>query len=282
MIRSILCVPGSKPGMIDRALVEGADMVLLDLEDSVPEDQKEEARLNVRRAVLRHATPTPGPGLFLCRLAVRVNGVESPHFGADISMLRNAGFSGWLWLPKVEDPDDLRILDRALGFEGDPDRQDEALEVRVCALVESPAGLARVRELEVDALAFGRHGFLAAAGISERQDALLEHAQLQIATAARADGIPCWDAPCYRGKDYFDIEIDFALRAGFTGKGCLSPAQVEPVNDAFSVPLAEINRAQMILRAAEDSVVEFPVDPALAPATLRWARALLARVEAFA
>ncbi|HKV13346.1 MAG TPA: aldolase/citrate lyase family protein [Thermoanaerobaculia bacterium] len=282
MVRSILCCPGHREEMIDRALVEGADMVLLDLEDGVPEDRKEEARRVVRRAIVRHAAPTPGPGLFLCQLAVRVNGVESLHFGADISMLRNVGFSGWLWLPKVEDPDDLRILDRALGFEGDQGRQDEALDVRVCALVESPAGLARVRELEVDALAFGRCDFLAAAGISERQDALVEHAQLQIALAARAAGIPCWDAPCYRGKDYLDVEIDFALRAGFTGKGCLSPAQIEPVNNAFSVPFAEINRAQMILRAARESleaVAKLGEDDILSPPTRRWAEALLARVE---
>lgn len=286
MLRSVLCVPGHRSEMVDRALVEGADMVLLDLEDSVPEDRKEEARKTVRRAILRHATPAPGPGLFSCQLAVRVNAVESPHFGDDISMLRNVGFSGWIWLPKVEDPDDLRILDRALGFEGGPEQQDDALEVRVCALIESPAGIKMIANgwgAEVDGLAFGRHDFLAAAGISERQDALVEHAQLQMALAARSAGIPCWDAPCYRGDDFFHAEVDFALRAGFTGKGCFSPAQIRPVNDAFAVPDSEISRALTILEAARstpEAVAKLAGGELLAPPVIRWAQMTLARAAA--
>lgn len=238
VIRSILCVPGSRGDLIAKALVEEADMILLDLEDGVPADQKERARKNVRQTILHHRAPTAAAPLYITQLAVRVNEVESPEFDQDMAMLRNVGFEGWLWLPKVEGLEDLRMLDRVLGFEGGPDLHEQALEVKVCALVESPAGVAAVASLEVDGLAFGRHDFLAAAGISERQEALVEHAQLQVALAARAAGIPCWDAPCCRGEDYLHTEIAFAVSAGFTGKGCLSPAQVGPVNDAFSVPAA--------------------------------------------
>ena len=76
-IRSKLFVPGSRPELFDKALSSGADAICVDLEDSVRADSKDSARANLRRWLDERAGPA-------CMVMVRVNGIGSEHFKADL------------------------------------------------------------------------------------------------------------------------------------------------------------------------------------------------------
>lgn len=104
--RSLLFVPGHKPGWVDKAIASGADAIVLDLEDSVPGSRRAEARAAVRRTVEAVGDrPEPVPPVF-----VRTNGLATGEAGFDLEAAVAPGLAGLL-VPKVTGPDDLRGFD---------------------------------------------------------------------------------------------------------------------------------------------------------------------------
>jgi len=101
-VRSALFVPGHKADWIDKAVRSDADAVIIDLEDSVPEQHKDAARTNAREAIGRHgATRT---------LLVRPNGLGSEEFARDVAATAVAGLTAFL-LPMLSGRDDVVRFD---------------------------------------------------------------------------------------------------------------------------------------------------------------------------
>jgi citrate lyase subunit beta/citryl-CoA lyase len=100
--RSLLFVPGHKRAWIDKALASDADAVIIDLEDSVPEEDKALARANARDALESH---TADKGVL-----VRPNALDTAHFGADILEVTHVNVAGFL-LPKLFSRDDVVRFD---------------------------------------------------------------------------------------------------------------------------------------------------------------------------
>src|SRR5579875_3203977 len=122
--RSYLFVPGDRPDRFEKARTSGAHVAILDLEDAVAPDHKEQAREAVA-AWLDAARP----------VYVRVNAPQSPHFVADLALLSRPGIAGVV-VPKVEAPDDLAPV--ADAFPGD---------APIVPLVESAQGLWHARAI---------------------------------------------------------------------------------------------------------------------------------------
>lgn len=199
--RSVLCVPGHDARKVERCRDFGADIILFDLEDSVPEESKGLALATVCAAVL------PGD-------AVRVCDRGHVLFNAQLAALESLVET--VWIPKVRT---AATLHNRLPWGG-----------QVWALVECPAGVLNVGEIagECHGLAFGRYDFMAATGITDVWAPLVEHAMGQIAMAAHAVGIQCSDAPCYSLTDtaLMEREVRRAKGYGFASKGCVHPAQI--------------------------------------------------------
>ena len=106
--RSMLFVPGNKPSWVDKAIASGADAVILDLEDSVPPAEKDDARATVRASVQRLAAGAAAPGVW-----VRPNAWESRLAGADLEAVVVGGLDGVL-LPKIYGPQDVLRFDALL------------------------------------------------------------------------------------------------------------------------------------------------------------------------
>lgn len=106
--RSILFVPAHKPAWAEKALAAGPDAIVLDLEDSVPDELKAAARARAADAVTRLRALDPSVGLL-----VRVNGLATRLTGADLEAVVVPGLSG-VFAPKIEQATDVLRYDALL------------------------------------------------------------------------------------------------------------------------------------------------------------------------
>ncbi|MDX2165515.1 MAG: CoA ester lyase [Deltaproteobacteria bacterium] len=248
--RSLLFVPGSEPRRLERARSSGADTVLFDLEDGVAPNAKHDARSLVA-AALRAG------GFGDSEAAVRVNGVGSPHCGADLETVVAAGATA-IMLPKCERGEQLRQIGDLLSrCERAAGRADGA--VRILALIETAAGVVNAAALaaaspRLDALCFGHADLARDLGLddADASHGTLCHARSSVVLAARAHGLPPIDSVCLTVRDDDAIHADVALglRLGFDGKLCIHPRQVEIANALYTPSPERIAAAQRIIEAA--------------------------------
>ncbi len=234
-LRSPLFAPGDSARKIENALSSTADCVILDLEDSVAADGKTAARDRV--AGLLPDVARPG-------VMVRVNPRGTPWYLGDLAAVV-PGRPAAVMLPKCTGPEDLWALDHHL----------EALEaaaglpaggIGVLALVTETAGsLARMgyagAPARLLALCFGAEDLSADLGIAPRSAsqayaAPVAAARAMTVLAAAAAGVPALDTPWPDPRDPDGLATEAAQAAadGFTGKLCIHPAQIGPVNAAFT------------------------------------------------
>lgn len=222
LIRSVLVVPGHDGRKIARALSSGADLVVFDLEDAVPEEHKDEARVLVAGSARRGD-------------AVRINSAASPRFEGDLALVRRIGAR--LMVPKVE----VEQLDR--------------IPPSAILTIESPSAVldARLIAKHSAMVAFGRVDFMAAIGTLDSRSRLVEHAMLEIALAAHAEGKPASDGPCYELGNHRALlfEIARAKDCGFLSKGCIHPDHVLVVANGMRASTDEIAAAMQIIEAAQ-------------------------------
>lgn len=246
-LRSLLFVPANAPALIERAHERGADAVILDLEDAVPAEQKEEARQRVAGASRKLAER--GVPLLL-RLNANPRAWRADLECADLGVL------GAVMLPKVETPaqvnalaDALDELERAQGL---------ARQIAIAALIESPLGVLRAPEIacrspRLCALGFGAEDYAAAMSVAAEPDSLRWAAQ-QVTNSARAFQFGCWgladSIANLQDMPRFDAAVREARKLGFTGSVAIHPRQVPYVNRGFSPTDAELDWARRVVAAA--------------------------------
>lgn len=136
--RSFLFVPGQKPDWVTKAIASGADAIILDLEDSVPDDLKAQARQIVRTTIDRLSTESARPGIF-----VRPNALATGLAGEDLEAVVGPGVDGLL-LPMVRGRDDvLRWSALVDWFE----RRNKAANIRFMITVETVQAIENCREI---------------------------------------------------------------------------------------------------------------------------------------
>ncbi|HYZ28579.1 MAG TPA: CoA ester lyase [Thermoleophilaceae bacterium] len=251
--RSCLSVPGSSEKMLVKAATLAADELVLDLEDAVAPDAKDDARSLVMRALATEALADR-------TVAVRVNGPRTPWCHADLIALAGARRPpDSVVVPKVEGAGDLAFVERLL--DGAARAAGSQRAVRVQALIETAAGLARVMEsadasLRLDALILGYADLAASLGRSPAGARDLDGwrpAQEAVLTAARAHGLQAIDGP-HLGVAVDEAFVAAATRArdaGFDGKWAIHPSQIATLNEIFSPTATELERARAIVAALE-------------------------------
>jgi citrate lyase subunit beta/citryl-CoA lyase len=267
---SWLFVPGSRPERFDKAARAGADQVVVDLEDAVAPARKASARDEVARWLggAVHAW-------------VRVNARGTPWHEDDLGALAGRPGLRGVMVPKAEDPAALDGIARELP-PGTP----------VIALVETAVGVRDAAAVAacpaVRGLAFGSIDFALDVDAAESDEALL-FARSALVVAARAASLPApIDGVTVETTDAAAIGRDAARarRLGFGGKLCIHPAQVEPVNSAFSPDPADVEWARRVLAVAARHAAgahaegAFDLDGEMIDApVLERARRLVARAE---
>ena len=244
LARSFLFVPATRPERYAKALVSGADAVIIDLEDAVAAQEKKGARDQLARAFEQLGAAERA------RTVVRMNASGTPWFDDDLVFL--AGLVGQglpaVMLPKAESALVLQQLAQALG----PD-------CALLPLVESLAGWDAVDALaaapQVLRLAFGHLDFQADVGMAAGADEVeLVPVRLAVVLAARRAGLAApIDGVTAAIRDAERLQEDAARsrRFGFGAKMCIHPEQIALVNAAFSPSAAELDWAHRVLAAVE-------------------------------
>ena len=248
LIRSLVFVPGNRANMLERARSFDADIIMVDLEDSVPPGEK----VNAREMAREWAPILRAEGK---RVMVRVNSLDTGLTRAELEAVVSPGLHG-ISLGKVESVRDIRTvagllsqLEAAAGM--------EAGSLRIIPWIETAKAMWDARALaesspRVVAIAFGAEDFTNDMGI-ERTDMGEEVAvpRAMVPIAARAGDVGALDSPFVRFRDPDALREDarMARRMGYTGKFAIHPAQLEIINETFSPSAEEIEYARRIVEA---------------------------------
>ena len=260
--RSTLSVPGHVAKMHPKALNSAADIVMLDLEDSVPPEAKEKARRQVVQT-LQATEARP--------LAVRINALDTPYAYRDLLEVAEAAGDriDTVVVPKVNDAGDIHFVDRLLaGIERHCHREKP---VGIEASIETAEGLNAVRTIAVSSprlrtLVFGIADYAASVGArlvslsghGEKEDGIYpghrwHHALSRIVMAAKANGLLAIDAPYgnFKDEDGLARAAETACALGCDGKWAIHPAQIDTINRVFTPSAEDIDRARRIIAADE-------------------------------
>ncbi len=254
-MRSKLFVPGSRPELFAKALAGDADSLSIDLEDSVIESRKAEARALVAEFLQSKAALSGDKTII-----VRVNALGTPHFEADLDAVAQRGIA-IVNLPKVESADDVLACIAALGRASAASGARQ--KTRVLANIETPKGLRRAAEIaaahaRVAGLQIGYADLLVAHGVERRDPTSVHAVMFAVRMAAAEGGVPAYDGayPDVQDQKGFRAEAQMARRLGFWGKSCIHPKQVPVANEVFSPSPEEIASAQRVVEAARQAVAQ--------------------------
>jgi citrate lyase subunit beta/citryl-CoA lyase len=253
-MRSLLFAPADDVRKSDRLRESAADVAVLDLEDAVAENAKADARVAAATAL-----GVSGPW----RAAVRVNGLRTPHFAADVEAVVVPGLE-YLVVPKTEGLDDVRAIEAAVA---PLERERGVGPVGLLALVETARGIAQLDALAAAAPArlqrflFGSLDYAVDVGIepSEGEPELL-YARSRVTAAAAVLG---------RGRAldgaWFELGDDEGLaadcsrsrRLGFGGRIAIHPAQLTTIHTVYGALAAdEAERLRRVVTEFERALAE--------------------------
>ncbi len=253
-LRSILVVPVNVPKFVERASSRNADAIVLDLEDSVPLDQK-----IVARGMLEDAMAMCGRGA--ATLMVRVNN-EPELLEADIETAVSHRLDA-LFIPKVESPEQLVKIDH-LTTEIEAAKGLEIRKIRFSLHIESPLGLLNMVEIarstaRIESMSIGVDDYCAAMGVSLTPDAsVLFGPMSQLVITAKAFGIipigVMGSVAEFRDLKIFEEAAQKARNLGSEGSICVHPDQVTVLNRVFSPSEESALHSKRIIAAFEEAV----------------------------
>ncbi len=254
MMRSLLFVPGDSERKLLKAAECGADALILDLEDSVARSRKAEARDIVSGFLTDTARGNDTPSLI-----VRINALDTGLTDDDLAAVVAAAPDAIL-LPKAGSGADIQDLSARIAVhEAEAGLQDG--KIRIHALMTETAGgmLAAAsfagKSARLSALAWGAEDLAADIGASSNKDDngvytdVFRLARSLTILAAANSGVDAVDTVFtdFRDLDGLEAECRAAVRDGFTGKMAIHPDQVAVINQAFTPPREDVERAVRIL-----------------------------------
>ena len=272
--------PGDSPGKMTNAGVYGADGLVLDLEDSVREEDKDEARLLVAEALKGHDFGET-------TLAVRINALGSPWWQDDLRAVIPAGAT-IIRLPKVERAETVMQVCALL----DELERENGLapgNVSLQCILETPLGVEAAFSIgsatpRVESLSFGAEDYCTAVGIQRGgPEYALDYPRSRIVSAAAARGIASYDTvwSAYEDLEGLRRDAERARSLGFDGKSLIHPGQIDVINEVFSYSAEEIAWAEKIMAGAGTAGGVTGVDGTMVDApVLRRAQRIVATGQA--
>ena len=260
--RSELAVPGSNPGMMEKAAQSEADYVFLDVEDAVAPDEKEKARKNIIQAL--NDIDWKGK-----TISVRINGIDTHYMYRDlVDVAEQAGHRlDTILIPKVGVPADVYLVDALLTqietAKGIPHR------IGIDVLIETALGMANIEAIaqssrRLEAMHFGVADYAASCrartvsigGLNPDYPGDQWHAGLaRLVVACRAYGLRPIDGPFgdFKDPDGYLAAARRGAALGIEGKWAIHPSQIDLANEVFTPPPTEVGRARRILAALEEA-----------------------------
>ncbi len=256
-IRSALFVPGNREDRMYKAPKYGADALIFDLEDAVPQSEKQLARQSVRAAIDKLA----GCG---CALFVRINSLDSDLAAEDLEQVVGPGLYA-VMVPKVSSPEEVREVDTLLKF-FEKKRGMERNSVLIDPLLETAQGLRRAYDIAIASPRVAHMGGLTgkggdiarAVGFGWSEDGYEALFYLsKVLLDVRAAGVPY----PIGGRGWWEIGNLDGLRAeairaktiGYTGMLVIHPSHVPVVNEVFTPTAQEVAEWKGIVQAVTEA-----------------------------
>jgi citrate lyase subunit beta/citryl-CoA lyase len=241
--RSALYLPASNAKAIAKARTLASDIVILDLEDAVAPEMKEEARAAAVAAVREG-------GFGNREVAIRANGIDTQWGAADLAAIVGSGADAVL-VPKVSTPQDIDRYQAALA--------DAPADMQLWAMIETCASVfqldaiaARAADTRLSLWIMGTNDLAKEmrARLTPERTPFLPFLSMAVA-AARAHGVAILDGVCneFRDLGVFRAEAEQGLLFGFDGKSLIHPDQIAPANEVFSPSAEELAWAKAVIAA---------------------------------
>ncbi len=263
--------PASRPAIFEKMAASAADVVNLDLEDSVAPDDKAEARKNAIQAIgdIDWGTKT---------LSVRINGLDTPYWYRDVVDLLEQGSDrlDQIMIPKVGCAEDLYAVDALVTAVERATGRTKPLGFEV--IIESAAGISHVEAIaagspRLRAMSLGAADFAASMGMQTtgiggtQENYYMHHAgqkywadpwhwaQAAIVAACRTHGVLPVDGPYgdFSDDDGFRAQALRSATLGMVGKWAIHPKQVALANEVFTPTEAAVTEAREILAAMDEA-----------------------------
>ena len=263
--------PASRPAIFEKMAASAADVINIDLEDSVAPDDKAEARKNAIQAIgdIDWGTKT---------LSVRINGLDTPYWSRDVVDLLEQGSDrlDQIMIPKVGCAEDLYAVDALVTAVERATGRTKPLGFEV--IIESAAGISHVEAIaagspRLRAMSLGAADFAASMGMQTtgiggtQENYYMHHAgqkywadpwhwaQAAIVAACRTHGVLPVDGPYgdFSDDDGFRAQALRSATLGMVGKWAIHPKQVALANEVFTPTEAAVTEAREILAAMDEA-----------------------------
>jgi citrate lyase subunit beta/citryl-CoA lyase len=254
--RSLLFVPGINPRFVDKAKKLNADIICLDLEDSVLPSEKVTARKMIVPALKQRAHYNLTENVY-----VRINSPESGFSRKDLISTIQKGLDG-IVVPKVSEESEIVEL-CGLITELEQKRGIEKNRIKLMPSIETAKGVVNAysiakADLRVNALIFGLYDFLHDMHLdhADNDGTGYSYARWKIPVDARAAGVVAIDAIWQKVDDIPGLRNDAASakRLGYVGKSIIHPNHIEPVHEIFKPSKIEIGWATKVVNALGPSM----------------------------
>jgi len=281
LMRSLMFVPAHNQKLLDSSLRRDADVLLLDIEDSVPKIDKQIARDKIKEFVQR--PEAKGKLIF-----PRVNDRESGELLKDLHQLTIQGIAGFMY-PKSTKEEDVYFVGKLL----ETIEYEKNIPVgtfKLIPLIETAGAIVNIKEIcaaceRVVAVAFGCEDYVTdLGGKHDPEGQSIFYARNAIVNAARATGVLPIDTVHIKVHDLEDLErnLKLAKNLGFEGMLVLNPKELPLVNKYFSPSEEEISWANEMVQLtaeakAEGKGVAVKDDKFIGPPMLKMAEKILAK-----
>ncbi len=252
-MRSLLFVPGDSERKLAKGLSSGADVLIVDLEDSVSADNKQAARETATAFI---ASERNGPSIY-----VRVNDLSTGLTDDDLAAVMKAAPTG-VMLPKSNSADDVgRLAVRLRVHEAENGLADGVTKI-IPIITETPLGTLnaatyRQAGARLAGLTWGAEDLSAEIGAADTRDDegaytdVFRFARVSTILAACAAEVAAIDTvfPNFRDEEAFRRDCLEGMRDGFTGRMAIHPAQVPVINEIFTPSAEAVAHARAVVEA---------------------------------
>jgi len=281
ILRSFLFMPGDKERILDKISMLAADAFILDLEDSVPVNNKEIARINTSNKL---ASPDVKDKIIF----IRVNDLDSSYVYKDIDCTMGCNVYGYM-IPKFED---VKKLEKIIDYISDKETKLKLdCKLKIILMIESAKGLFELNKIvdtlydRIIAVALGAEDYLfSLSEFGTVSDTMVDFARKTIILYSKANSLLPIDTVYrdFKNSQGLKDELEKIKGMGFSSKLAIHPDQVDIINYGFTPGTLEIDRAKMILKYKKDieSKGAISIDGVMFEAPhLKWAQKIEAYVD---
>ena len=249
MFRSLIFVPGNSIRFVEKAKTLAADIICFDLEDSVPDDEKDAARRIIAETLIARRQE------YGSHVYVRTNSPESGLVSNDLKAVLQKGIDG-IVVPKVNDANQMLEIKKHIVMLEKERKTDK--KIALMPSIETARGVVNAyliasADERIKALIFGVFDFLYDMRLDydEHDSTGYSYVRAKIPIDARAAGVHAIDAIWQKIDDIDGLIRDatMARRLGYSGKSIIHPSQIEPVHNVFRPSKSEVEWAKKVVQA---------------------------------